>query len=420
MAVKIQKPRGTMDIFPKDALLWQMIEDKAIDVATRYGFGEIRTPTFEELSLFKRGVGEVTDVVQKEMYTFLDREERQFALRPEGTASVARAIIENGKASDVLPLRYFYLINCFRYEKPQAGRSREFFQFGTEMFGTKDASADATVISLADTFMKELGITGIKLHINSIGCPNCRPKYREALVEYFKSHEDKLCDTCKERLKTNPLRVLDCKSPICSEIAKDAPNTIDYLCDECHDHFEDLKSYLDAQDISYEVDTRIVRGLDYYTKTVFEFICENIGAQSTVCGGGRYDGLLEQLGGPSLPAIGFGMGITRLILAMEKSGVEMPKEKTPKLYIAPMGKDAKMKALSIVSKLRKDGIYAECDISQRSLKAQMKYADKIGAEYTLILGDSELESGKAQLKNMTNSTQEEISIDNIANIIKGE
>ena len=420
MAVKIQKPRGTMDIFPKDALLWQKIEDKAIEVATRYGFGEIRTPTFEELSLFKRGVGEVTDVVQKEMYTFLDREERQFALRPEGTASVARAIIENGKTSDVMPLRYFYLINCFRYEKPQAGRSREFFQFGTEMFGTKDASADATVISLADTFMKELGITGIKLHINSIGCPSCRPKYREALVEYFKQHEDKLCDTCKERLKTNPLRVLDCKSPICSELAKGAPNTIDYLCDECHDHFEDLKSYLDAQDIAYEVDTRIVRGLDYYTKTVFEFICENIGAQSTVCGGGRYDGLLEQLGGPSLPAIGFGMGITRLILAMERSGVEMPCEPCPKLYIAPMGRDAKIKALSIVSKLRKDGIYAECDISQRSLKAQMKYADKIGAEYTLILGDSELENGKAQLKNMKNSTQTEISLDSIAKIIKGE
>lgn len=420
MAVKIQKPRGTMDIFPKDALLWQKIEKKAVEVATRFGFGEIRTPTFEELALFKRGVGEVTDVVQKEMYTFLDRENRQFALRPEGTASVARAIIENGKASDTMPLRYFYLINCFRYEKPQAGRSREFFQFGTEMFGTKDASADATVISLADTFMKELGITGIKLHINSIGCPNCRPKYREALIEYFKKHEDELCDTCKERLKTNPLRVLDCKSPICSSLAKGAPNTIDYLCDECHDHFEDLKAYLSAQDIEYEVDTRIVRGLDYYTKTVFEFICENIGAQSTVCGGGRYDGLLEQLGGPSLPAIGFGMGITRLILAMEKSGVMLPSEPTPELYIAPMGKDARIKALSIVSKLRCDGIYAECDISQRSLKAQMKYADKIGAKYTLILGDSELECGKAQLKNMKESTQREISLDCIVEIIKGE
>ena len=413
MAVKIQKPRGTMDIFPSDALVWQKIESKATEVAARFGFGEIRTPTFEDLSLFKRGVGEVTDVVQKEMYVFQDKEDRTFALRPEGTASVVRAIIENGKASDVMPLRYFYLINCFRYEKPQAGRSREFFQFGTEMFGTKDASADATVIALANTLFKELEIKDVELHINSIGCPECRPKYREALVNYFKSHEDKLCDTCRERLKTNPLRVLDCKSPICSEIAKDAPNTIDYLCPECNEHFNDLKSYLNAQGIDYKVDTRIVRGLDYYTKTVFEFICNKIGAQSTICGGGRYDGLMEQLGGPSLPGIGFGMGLTRLILAMEASGasaIDVPK---PLVYIAPMGKDARVKALSLVSQLRNKGIYAECDISARSLKAQMKYADKIGAHYTLIIGDSELECGKAQLKDMTNSTQKEIEIDSL-------
>ena len=413
MATKIQKPRGTMDIFPRDALVWQKIEDKAIEVATRFGFGEIRTPTFEELALFKRGVGEVTDVVQKEMYVFKDKEERIFALRPEGTASVVRAIIENGKASDVMPLRYFYLINCFRYEKPQAGRSREFFQFGTEMFGTKDASADATVIALASTLLKELEIKDVELHINSIGCPNCRPKYREALVNYFKAHEDKLCDTCRERLKTNPLRVLDCKSPICSEIAKDAPNTIDYLCDECGEHFEDLKVYLGAQGIDYKIDTRIVRGLDYYTKTVFEFICNKIGAQSTICGGGRYDGLMEQLGGPSLPGIGFGMGLTRLILAMEASGATQPEEPKPLVYIAPMGKNARAKALSLVSQLRDKGVYAECDISARSLKAQMKYADKIGAHYTLILGDSELECGKAQLKDMTNSTQTEIEIDTL-------
>ncbi|MBP3495036.1 MAG: histidine--tRNA ligase [Clostridia bacterium] len=420
MAVKIQKPRGTMDIFPSEALIWQKIEEKATDVAKRFGFGEIRTPTFEELSLFKRGVGEVTDVVQKEMYTFQDRENRVFALRPEGTASVVRAIIENGKTSDVMPLRYFYLINCFRYEKPQAGRSREFFQFGTEMFGTKDPSSDATVISLADTLIKELGIKDVKLNINSIGCPECRPKYREALVEYFKSHEGELCDTCKERLKTNPLRVLDCKSPICSEIAKDAPKTIDYLCDECHEHFEDLKEYLKAQNIDYTVNPRIVRGLDYYTKTVFEFICDSIGAQSTICGGGRYDGLMEQLGGPSLPGIGFGMGITRLILAMQASGVLDEKLPEPLLYIAPMGKEAKIKALSIVANLRNEGVYAECDISQRSLKAQMKYADKIGAKYTLIIGDSELESGKAQLKDMKNSTQSEIEIDNICKVILGK
>ena len=420
MANKIQKPRGTMDIFPDEALIWQKIESKAREVAARFGFGEIRTPTFEELTLFKRGVGEVTDVVQKEMYTFEDREGRVFALRPEGTASVVRSIIENGKTSDAMPLKYYYIINCFRYEKPQAGRSREFFQFGTEMFGTKDASADATVIALASSLINELGIKGVKLHINSIGCPNCRPKYREALVDYFKTHEDKLCDTCRERLKTNPLRVLDCKSPICSEIAKDAPCTVDYLCDECDNHFAELKSYLDAQGIEYSVDTRIVRGLDYYTKTVFEFICQGIGAQSTVCGGGRYDGLMEQLGGPSLPGIGFGMGITRIILAMKESGaldIEAPK---PLLYIAPMGTPARIKAMEIVSSLRNIGIYAECDICARSLKAQMKYADKIGARYTLIIGDSELESGRAQLKCMESSTQEEIEIDKIISIMENK
>lgn len=417
MASKIQKPRGTMDIFPKEALLWQKIEKKASETAELYGFGEIRTPTFEELALFKRGVGEVTDVVQKEMYTFEDREGRVFALRPEGTASVVRAIIENGKAGDAMPLRYYYLINCFRYEKPQAGRSREFFQFGTEMFGTQDASADATVISLANTLINSLGIKGVSLHINSIGCPSCRPMYREALVEYFKSHESELCPTCQERLKTNPLRVLDCKSPICSELAKGAPKTIEHLCPECNEHFEDLKSYLEAQGIDYAVDPKIVRGLDYYTKTVFEFICDNIGAQSTICGGGRYDGLMEQLGGPSLPGIGFGMGITRLILAMEASGAAYVCESVPTLYIAPMGKEARKKALEIVSSLRNNGVYAECDISARSLKAQMKYADKIGAKYTLILGDSELEGGKAQLKNMAESSQEEVDLSQICEII---
>jgi histidyl-tRNA synthetase len=413
MANKIQKPRGTMDIFPSEARIWQKIENKARDVASRFGFGEIRTPTFEELSLFQRGVGEVTDVVQKEMYTFADREGKIFALRPEGTASVTRAIIENGKASDPMPLKYYYIINCFRYEKPQAGRSREFFQFGTEMFGTKDPSADATVIALAHTLIKELGIKGVKLNINSIGCPCCRPTYRQALVEYFTANEGELCDTCRERLKTNPLRILDCKSPICSKIASGAPSTIDYLCDDCHDHFESLKKYLEAMGIEYEVNTRIVRGLDYYTKTVFEFICDGIGAQSTVCGGGRYDGLMEQIDGPSLPGIGFGMGLTRIILAMKESGVIDDETPRPILYVAPLGSGAVAKALSIVSSLRDKGLYAECDICQRSLKAQMKYADKLGAKYTLIIGDSELESGKAQLKNMEKSEQREIEIDNI-------
>ena len=413
MANKIQKPRGTMDIFPEDVALWHKIEEKARDVAKRFGFGEIRTPTFEDLALFKRGVGEVTDVVQKEMYTLTDKENRVFALRPEGTASVVRAIIENGRTSDAMPLKYYYLINCFRYEKPQAGRSREFFQFGTEMFGAASPAADATVISLAHTLLKELGIKNVRLHINSIGCPNCRPSYRQALVDHFSAHTDELCDTCKDRLKTNPLRVLDCKSPICSEIAKGAPATVDYLCDECNAHFESLKAHLDAMGIEYTVDTRIVRGLDYYTKTVFEFICEGIGAQSTVCGGGRYDGLMKQLDGPALPGIGFGMGLTRVILAMKESGVADIEPERPLLYIAPLGEGAVSRALTIVSRLRDNGVYAECDICARSLKAQMKYADKIGAKYTLIIGDSELECGRAQLKNMEKSEQTEIEIDKI-------
>ncbi|MBR7100672.1 MAG: histidine--tRNA ligase [Clostridia bacterium] len=420
MANKIQKPRGTMDIFPEDVALWHKIEEKARDVASRFGFGEIRTPTFEDLALFKRGVGEVTDVVQKEMYTLTDKEGRVFALRPEGTASVVRAIIENGKTSDAMPLKYYYLINCFRYEKPQAGRSREFFQFGTEMFGAASPAADATVISLAHTLLKELGIKGVKLHINSIGCPSCRPDYRNALVDYFSKNEEQLCDTCKERLKTNPLRVLDCKSPICSAIAKDAPSTVDYLCPECNEHFESLKKYLDAMGIEYTVNTRIVRGLDYYTKTVFEFICDGIGAQSTVCGGGRYDGLMQQLDGPALPGIGFGMGLTRVILAMKESGCGEIEANKPVLYIAPLGANAVAKALAIVSDLRDKGIYAECDICARSLKAQMKYADKIGAKYTLIIGDSELECGRAQLKNMKMSEQREIEIDNIYGVLAEE
>ena len=416
----IKKPRGTIDIFPDEMGFFRRIESTARDTAELYGFGEIRTPTFEELALFKRGVGEVTDVVQKEMYTFEDKEGRTFALRPEGTASVVRAIIENGKTSDAMPLKYYYLINCFRYEKPQAGRSREFFQFGTEMFGAKDASADATVISLADMIIRRLGIKNVKLHINSIGCPECRPIYRQALTDYFKAHEGELCDTCKERLSTNPLRILDCKNPECAKIAKDAPNTVDYLCDECKEHFETLKEYLKAQNTEYEVDTRIVRGLDYYTKTVFEFICEGIGAQSTICGGGRYDGLMDELGGPSLPGIGFAMGITRLILAMKESDSFPYDMKKPTLYIASMGKEATAKALEIVLSLRNRGIYAECDICARSLKAQMKYADKIGASYTLILGDNELATGKAQLKNMYNSTQKEIDVNGIYEALSNE
>lgn len=407
-----------MDIMSPDINTWLHIESTARKVASKFGFDEIRTPTFEELCLFSRGVGECTDVVQKEMYTFEDKEGKLFALRPEGTASVVRALVENGRCSDTLPLKLSYIINCFRYEKPQAGRSREFEQFGVEMFGSADAGADFTVISLAASLLKELGIGNISLHINSIGCPECRPAYRAALVKYFEENSEGLCDTCKTRLLTNPLRVLDCKCESCKRISENAPKTVDHLCEDCEAHMNKLEAMLTACGLEYTVDTHIVRGLDYYTKTVFEFIAEGIGAQSTVCGGGRYDGLVKELGGPSLPACGFAMGITRLILAMEQNGAKAPEKLSPALYIASMGQEAQIRAQAMVWKLRENGIYAECDVVGRSLKAQMKYADKTKAQKVLIIGDSELESGRAMLRDMTGAigenTQTEIEIDKVA------
>ena len=408
----IQKIKGTMDILPSETPLFRYIEGIMREEAEKYGYGEIRTPTFENTELFVRGVGDTTDVVQKEMYTFADREEnRSISLRPEGTASVARAIIENGKCSDPMPLKYYYIISCFRHEKPQAGRSREFFQFGTEMFGSESPAADATVIALGASVLRRLGLKNIKLHINSIGCKECRPSYRQALVDYYSAHADVLCDTCKTRLSKNPLRLLDCKNPECADLAKNAPKTVEHLCEACSSKFDMLKASLDAMGIEYVVDSSIVRGLDYYTGTVFEFIAEGIGAQSTVCGGGRYDGLVESLGGPALPGIGFGMGITRVILAMREQGLDKIESAKPKLYIAALGDRATVKALEITERLRRDGKYAECDIVGRSLKAQMKYANKIGAEYTLIIGDSEIDAGSAQLKNMADGSQTEVKLD---------
>ena len=408
----IQKIKGTMDILPNETPLFRYIEGIMREEAEKYGYGEIRTPTFENTELFVRGVGDTTDVVQKEMYTFADRDEnRSISLRPEGTASVARAIIENGKCSDPMPLKYYYIISCFRHEKPQAGRSREFFQFGTEMFGAESPAADATVMALASSVLKRLGLTNVKLHINSIGCKECRPDYRKALVDYYSAHRDKLCDTCKTRLEKNPLRLLDCKNPDCAALAASAPKTVGHLCECCSTKFELLKSSLDAMGIDYVVDTSIVRGLDYYTGTVFEFIADGIGAQSTVCGGGRYDGLVESLGGPKLSGIGFAMGITRIILAMRELGLDNAEAAKPKLYIASLGDRATVKALEITERLRREGRYAECDVVGRSLKAQMKYANKIGAEYTLIIGDSEIDAGAAQLKNMADGTQTEVKLD---------
>ena len=410
----IKKQRGTADILPSEMLLWQYIEKTMREEAALYGFEETRFPTFEATELFSRGVGGTTDVVQKEMYTFEDRDGRSISLRPEGTAGVARSVLENGLLSGAMPLKLYYIANFFRYEKPQAGRSREFYQFGTEMFGAPDAAADFTVISMADTFRKKLGIKNTALHINSIGCPECRPKYREKLVAYLRANESELCDTCRTRLEANPLRILDCKNESCRRVAEGAPRTVDNLCDDCRAHMDKLEKCLKSSGTEYRIDPHIVRGLDYYTRTVFEFIAEDIGAQSTICGGGRYDGLVKELGGPDMPAVGFAMGISRLILAMEQSGALDFEENVPELYIASMGDGAQLRAIEIVSDLRKNGICAECDIVGRSLKAQMKYADKIGARYTLILGDSELESGRAQLKNMSDSTQTEIALGDVA------
>ena len=407
----IQKIKGTMDILPEETVLFRQLERVMREEAERYGFGEIRTPTIEWTDLFVRGVGDTTDVVQKEMYSFPDRDEsRSISLRPEGTASVVRALIENGKCNDTMPQKYYYLINCFRHEKPQAGRSREFFQFGAEMFGAATPVADGTVIALAAAVLRRLGLRQVSLHINSIGCRHCRPAYRAALVEHFSRHADQLCDTCRTRLERNPLRLLDCKNPSCAALAATAPRTVDFLCPDCAAHFGSLRSVLDRMEIPHTVDPGIVRGLDYYTRTVFEFVAEGIGAQSTVCGGGRYDGLVGSLGGPDLPGIGFAMGITRVILALRAEGILPPPQPAPRLYIAALGVSAAEGAAGIVERLRRVGVYAECDLVGRSLKAQMKYADKLGAAYTLILGDAELSCGRAQLRNMKTGAQSEVTL----------
>lgn len=413
----IQKPYGTNDILPGHTEKWQYIESVARETAALYGFGEIRFPTIEYTELFQRGVGDTTDVVQKEMYTFDDREDgRSISLRPEGTASVARSVIENGLYGGTMPLRLYYIINCFRHEKPQAGRYREFYQFGVELFGATSAAADAQIIALGAAFLRRLGLPFI-LRLNSIGCKKCRADYQRALVEYFSAHRDKLCDSCKTRLERNPLRLLDCKSEICSEIAKDAPKTTDYLCDDCAQHYNELLATLDGMGIEYVSDPKIVRGLDYYSRTVFEYQFTGIGAQNALGGGGRYDGLIESVGGPSLSGIGFAMGINRLILAMEQTGASYPEQPKPTLYIAALGAPAMRRAAVLAQQLREQGVRAESDIVGRSLKAQMKYAGKSGFRYTLMIGDSELETGRAFLRNMEQSEQTEIEIDRVADYL---
>ena len=420
----IIKPRGTSDILPESSPLWQKIEETGRKTAELFGYGEIRFPTFESTELFQRGVGSTTDVVQKEMYTFSDKDGRSMTLRPEGTACVVRSVIENGLCGEAMPLKLYYFTSCFRYEKPAAGRYREFYQFGTELFGADTPESDASVIALAYTFLQKLGIADLSLQINSIGCKECRPDYRRALVEYFSGRESELCDTCRQRLQTNPMRILDCKCPECQKIAKNAPKVTDYLCEECRAHLDSLTSLLDGMGIAYELDPGIVRGLDYYTKTVFEFIApvdtdKKTGEKKAlaVCAGGRYDGLVEEIGGPSLSGIGFAAGMDRLVAAMRLSGQELPVRDRPAIYFAALGKRAAAESVKLTQRLREAGIYAECDIVGRSLKAQMKYADKLGAKYTVIIGDNELDAEKAVLKNMTDGTQTEVAFSDLYRIL---
>lgn len=411
MAAITQRPKGTQDVVPNEVYKWHFVENMAKITAEMYGFREIRIPTFEDTGLFVRSVGDTTDVVQKEMYTVSATGDSTFTLRPEGTAGTIRAMIENGILNEGFPQKAFYILSCFRHEKPQAGRLREFHQFGCEMVGSADAHADAEIISLAKSVLDAIGLKGIKLNINSIGCPKCRAEYHKALKAYFEQYRDQLCETCQGRLEKNPMRLLDCKSKEDQVIAKDAPIILDYLCDECGEHFENLQKYLKLMNIEYKINPRIVRGLDYYTRTVFEFITTDIGAQGTVCGGGRYDGLIEQLGGKPTPALGFGMGLERLILTMQNQGCEFEKAPTCDVYFASMGEKGHDKAVQMTADCRKNYFSAEYDVVGRGLKAQMKYADKIGAKYTVVLGDNEIETGVAKLKNMSSGEQTDIKLD---------
>lgn len=411
MALITNAIKGTLDTLPSESYKVQYVEAAMREIAENYGFYEMRTPVFEHTELFQRSVGETTDVVQKEMYTFNDKGGRSITLRPEGTAGAARAFLENGLFNEAMPQKIYYLTSCYRYEKPQAGRLREFHQFGVECFGAPTAAADAEIILLANEIFNYLGINGLSLEINSIGCPECRKKYQQALREYFTAHIDELCDTCKSRLEKNPMRILDCKSPADKEIAKGAPKILDYLCEDCSAHFELVKKYLTANNVEFTVNPAIVRGLDYYTRTVFEFVSNEIGAQGTVCGGGRYDGLIEEMGGKPTAACGFGLGIERLLLLMDAQQTAFPERKKCDIFIGSMGENENLKASQLATDLRNEGLAAQFDTVGRSLKAQMKYADKIGALYTMVIGTNELESGKAVLKNMTDGTTEEIELD---------
>ncbi|MBQ0005356.1 MAG: histidine--tRNA ligase [Clostridiales bacterium] len=415
----IKAPKGTKDVLPNESYKWRYIENEWAKICSEYGFEEMRTPTFEATELFNRGIGDTTDVVQKEMYTFEDLGHRSITLKPEGTSPAVRAFIESNQYAETQPSKYYYNTPCFRYEKPQAGRLREFHQFGIENFGTSDMLADAEVIALAADFLERMGIDDIELHISSVGCRECRPLHRKALQDFLMPKYDELCDTCKGRFDKNPMRILDCKSPVCKELVQGAPMVLDYLCDDCKKALEDLKSHLDAMEIKYIVDPSIVRGLDYYTKTAFEFITTKIGAQGTVCGGGRYDHLIEEVGGPDMPGVGFGLGKERLLMLMEASGADFGGKETPELFVAWVGDEALSYSLALVYSLRKQGVRVIIDTKARNLKGQLKYANKLGAAYTVVIGEDEISTGELTLKNMNTSEQTKTAREDLIKTIRG-
>lgn len=412
-------PRGTKDITPKDVYKWHYVEKKFREICALYGYEEIRTPIFEHTEVFARSVGDTTDVVQKEMYSFTDRGDRQLSLKPEGTAGVIRSFIENKMYADTQPTKLYYITPCFRYERPQAGRQRQFHQFGIEVLGSDGPSVDAEVISLAVQFFNEMGLKNLSVNINSVGCPTCREEYNRKLKEYLDKKVDVLCETCLERKDKNPMRVIDCKNPHCKENLHDIPFMIDHLCDDCKEHFEKLQTYLKEMDINYVVDKTIVRGLDYYKKTAFEIISNDIGSQSTVCGGGRYDGLVEMLGGPKgISGIGFGLGVERLLLTLENNNIEIENPKSTDIYIATIGDAAKTKSFKLIKDLRSNHISADNDHLDKSLKAQFKYSDKLNAKYTVVIGDDELANDTATLKNMKTSEQTTIKLSELVDELK--
>lgn len=409
--MSIKAPRGTKDIFGKDVYVWQNLENMLRSICSDFNVSEIRTPMFEHSELFQRGVGETTDIVQKEMYTFTDNGGRSISLKPEGTAGVVRAFIENKMYANAQPTKLYYISPSFRYERPQAGRMRQFHQFGVEIFGSYDSACDAEAISLVYEVLNRLKIKDVELKINSLGGPECRSKYNKILKDYIGDNLNSFCSDCQNRFEKNPLRALDCKNENCKKLIENAPSVLDNLDSECREHFEKLKNILNEMNIPYTVDSKIVRGLDYYTRTVFEFVTNEIGAQGTICGGGRYDNLVKECGGPETGAVGFAMGLERLILLINKNSDEFVN--SVDIFIGYIGEKGYLKAQSIGYEFRKNGISAEYESIGRSVKAQLKYADKIKAKYSIIIGDTEIEDNKVILKDMESGEQKEILLSEI-------